>query len=271
VGRLLLALAAVLVGAVVVGPLVSHAVVRWVGWRGVVPLLLGWEPRRAEIGRAPLVCRVCGAPLSPRHLPVLPWLAVRGRCRACGAPIDRWVLTVEVATGLGFGVAAARFGWSVTLLPVLVLVAGLVALSTVDLMCSRLPRRFVYLTGVGIAASIGLAVLVDGERSSLVGALIGGGAYLLMLGFQYLLSGGRMGFGDVRLGTMIGLVVGWAGWAPDHTIDGPVGAVLLGLVAAAVPAAIFGVARRLLRGRSEPFPFGPWLSLGGLLAVLLVG
>jgi leader peptidase (prepilin peptidase) / N-methyltransferase len=270
VGRLLLALAAVVVGTVVVGPTVSYAVVRWIGWRGVVPLLLGWEPRRAEIGRTWPVCRACGAPLSIGQLPVFPWLAVGGRCRACGEPVSRWVLAVEIATGVGFGVAAARFGWSATLLPVLVLVAGLVALSTVDLLCSRLPRRFVYLTGAAVAVSIGLAVLVDGDASSLLGVVIGTGSYLLMLGFQYLLSGGRMGFGDVRLGAVIGLVVGWVGWAPDHTVDGPVGAVLLGLFAAAIPAAIFGVGLRVARGRSQPYPFGPWLSLGGLAAILLV-
>jgi prepilin signal peptidase PulO-like enzyme (type II secretory pathway) len=107
------------------------------------------------------------------------------------------VLGVEVATGSAFGVAALRFGWSPTLVPVLVLAAGLVAASTVDLACSRIPTRFVHLTGAGLVASISLVTLVDGEPSRLVGAGVGAATALGLLGAFYLavqmLGGGGVG------------------------------------------------------------------------------
>jgi prepilin signal peptidase PulO-like enzyme (type II secretory pathway) len=283
---LLLASAAVVAGAVVVGPLLSHVVLRWIAWRGVVPLLLGWDPLRSEIGSSRPMCRACGAALAPAGLPVLPWLVVRGRCRHCGEPVGRWVLGVELATGLGFGLVTARFGWSVQLLPLLFFVAGLVAASAVDLICGRIPTRFVYVTGVGLVATMTLAALVDGELSSLAGAAIGSTTYLAVLGLQYVVSRGRMGLGDVRLGVVVGLVTGWLGWLSwlewgrEHLSDGETdavlltfgawGATLLSLVVAGLAASIDGLVRRVVKGHRQPYPFGPWLAVGGLAAALLV-
>lgn len=287
--RLLLASAAVVVGAVVVGPLLSHAALRWIGWRGVVPLLLGWDPLRSEIGSTRPVCRACGAALAPAGLPVLPWLAVRGRCRRCGAPIGRWVLGVEVATGVGFGVVAARFGWSVELLPMLVLVAGLVAASAVDLMCGRIPTRFMRLTAAALVGSIVVAVLVDGEPGSLWGAVVGAAVYLAVLGSTYLIAmvrWGPLGLGDVRLGVVTGLAVGWLGWLReldrlrrhpifdegDTVLLGTASgrAALLGLIVSMLAVVVVGLAQRRFLRRRQPYPVGPWLSLGGLVAALLV-
>jgi prepilin signal peptidase PulO-like enzyme (type II secretory pathway) len=327
VDRLLLCTGAAAAGALVVGPLLNHAVLRWIGWRGVLPLLLGWEPRRTELGRPRPRCRRCGAPLTPgswsspsrRRLarvgegadpggrppadrragaegpaladglavtegaapadrpapppgppgpPVLAWLGAGGRCRACGERIGRWVGGVEIATGSGFGLAAARAGWSAELLPVLVLVAGVVAAAAVDLACCRIPTRFVYLTGAAATVAAAVEVAVDGEAGAVVGALVGGAAFLGVLGTLYLLGAGRMGFGDVRLGTLIGLVAGWVGWAPDRPVDGPLGVALLGLLLASLTASLVGLVLLVARRHSRPYPFGPWLALGGLVAIL---
>jgi leader peptidase (prepilin peptidase) / N-methyltransferase len=237
-----------------------------------------------------VVCPECGAALGLWGLPVVPWLAVRGRCRSCRAPVGRWALGVEVATGVGSGVAAARFGWSVELPPVLVLVAGLVAVSTVDIVCRRIPTRFVYVTTAAATAAIGLAVLVDGEPASLVGAAVGAVVAAAMLGLSHLLIevvlGKPFGLGDVRLGTLIGLVAGWLGslnwieWGHEHLVDGETdmvlvvlgasGAALLSLIVGTFAGSIVGLVRRFALGRPQPFPLGPWLALGGLAAVLVI-
>jgi leader peptidase (prepilin peptidase) / N-methyltransferase len=257
VGRVLLASAASVAGALLVGPALTHAVLRWIGWRGVVPLLLGWEPSRAAIG-------------SP---------AAWGRYRRRGEPTDRWALGIMVATGVGFGTAAARFGWSINLVPVLVLVAGLVAASTVDLVCRRIPTSFVYVTAAGVAAALGVAVLVEHEAVSLLGALVGAATCWGLLGLQYLvalaLAGGNFGLGDVRLGAVIGLVLGWLGWIGWPSGDpypglGSVATTLTGLIAAGLTAVIAGLTLWVARGRREPYPFGPWLSVGGFVAALLM-
>jgi leader peptidase (prepilin peptidase)/N-methyltransferase len=270
VDRLLLALAAGALGALIVGPFLSYAVLQWIGRRGVLPLLLGWEPDRAELGGPHPACRTCGESLTRRRLPVLPWLAVGGRCRSCREGVGRWVLGVEAVTGVAFGVGVARVGWSAELMPMMVLIAGLVAASAVDLRCSRIPTQFVYLTDVGVAVAIGIAVLVDGGPSSLVGAVVGGAVYLGVLGAMWLVAGGGMGFGDVRLGMPIGLVAGWVGWESDHPVAGPLGGALLGLLVASLVAGLIGLVLLVVRRRSRPYPFGPWLSLGGLVAILAV-
>src|SRR5688572_8448157 len=124
-----LVVAATGAGWLVVGPLLNHAIFRWIGWRVVLPLLLGRVPEQRELGRPRASCPRCGDPADILGLPVLPFAAAAGRCGSCGAGRYRWTAAVEAATGLAFGAAAATWGLSWTLLPVLVLIAGAVAMS----------------------------------------------------------------------------------------------------------------------------------------------
>ncbi len=58
-------------------------------------------------------CPGCRAPIKPWHnIPVVSWLALRGRCAACGTPISVRYPLVELLTGLVFGAVAWRFGWA---------------------------------------------------------------------------------------------------------------------------------------------------------------
>lgn len=180
---------------------------------------------------------------------------------------------------MGFGVVAARLGWSIEVLPVLVLVAGLVAASAVDLVCGRIPTLFVYVTAAGALLAMGVAVLVEHDAGSLVGAAVGGVTCFGLLELQYRLAhwlaSGRFGAGDVRLGSVIGLVLGWLGWIAWPPEDpypafGSVSAGLTALLVGSLAASVIGLALRVIRGRGQVYPFGPWLSLGGLVAVLLV-
>ncbi len=182
-----------------------------------------------------------------------------------------------MATGLLFAVVGLRVGWSAALVPVLVLVAGLVAVSAVDLLCWRIPARFVYLTGLGALAGMVAAALVAGEPRSLVGAAAGAGVYLSVLGGMHLIAPGQMGFGDVRLGGLIGLVVGWIGWDADHPIGASLSWALFALTLASFVGAVAGVVVLVLRRRArrlsgrvwrEAYPFGPWLCAGAVAAIL---
>jgi leader peptidase (prepilin peptidase)/N-methyltransferase len=270
---MVLALLLAVVGGLAVGPLLAHAVLRWIGWRVVLPQLSGTVAPRAELGRPRARCAACGAVLARPVLP-LPthgWLALGGRCPepACRRPVARWVLAVELATAVLWGLAGLRIGWSIDLLPVLVLFAGLVAASAVDLTCWRIPSRFVYLTGAGVVVTMVVAALVDGHPAALGGAALGAGLYLLFLGSMWLISPRLLGFGDVRLGVLIGLVVGWVGWSEAEPVLDPLGAVVQALLAAGVLGSLVGLVLLVVRRRNQPFPFGPWLSLGGVLAILL--
>lgn len=240
------------------------------GWRVALPLVDGWVVPYRSLGRPRVHCRRCGAPLAPFGLPAFSWLGRRGRCGQCREPIARWVLGVEVATGVIFALVGWRVGWSVALVPVLALATGMVATSAVDLWCSRIPTLFVYATGLAVGAGIVLATATSGEweTGSLRGALIGAGTYLFVLGALWLASPRFLGFGDVRLGVVVGLAVGWVGWSDGHPIDGPLNLTFAALMGGSLAGSLVGVVLMARRRRNQPFPFGPWLSLGGLVAIL---
>jgi leader peptidase (prepilin peptidase) / N-methyltransferase len=268
VSDLVLVAGAALAGLVVVGPLLNHAILRWIGWRVVLPVWFGRVPASAELGRPRARCARCGASLAPAGLPLLPATLRRLRCPSCGAPLARRYAVVELATAAGFGIAAAVLGPSIVLVPVLALVAGLVAMSAVDLAVMRIPTRFVYATTVAVVAGLALATVVDGPARRLAGAGVGAlvfGGFMLVL---HLISPRALGFGDVRLATLLGAVVGWCAWRPEHPVLAPVQGVFnAGLVAGLVGSAV-GAVLLVVRRRDRPFPFGPALALGGLVVAL---
>ncbi|HEX6237965.1 MAG TPA: A24 family peptidase [Acidimicrobiales bacterium] len=268
-----LVLAAVVLGWGVVAPLVNHAILRWVGWRVAVPLVLGRVPARRELGRWRARCGECGRPLGSERLPMLAWTASAGRCRWCGAPRRSWTGAVEAATGVGFGVAAATWGWSWALPPVLVLVAGAVAMSAVDLWVMRIPTRFAWTTGAAVSATLLVAIALGGDvpARSIAGAAVGAAAFGGLLGVLYLVSPRLLGFGDVRLGVVSGAVLGWVGWSADDPVLGPMQLVFAALFVGSLVGTLWGAALLVVRRRNAPFPFGPALAVGAVAMALGAG
>jgi len=256
-----------LVGALLVGPLLSYAILHWMAWRVTLPLLFGFVPPRRSVGRAQPRCRNCGSALAPGGLPASPWLLSAGRCRSCREPLARWPLGVELTTGGLFALASSQYDRWALLVPILVFFAGLVATSTVDLLCSRIPTRFVYLTGLGVAVAA-VPHVVD-VPETLTAAAVGGAVGLGSLGAMHLVAPHMLGFGDVRLGTLIGLVVGWVGWTAADPVLDPLSRVVQALFLAGVVGSLLGFALLAVRRRNQTYPFGPCLALGGVLAIVL--
>ncbi|HET6772475.1 MAG TPA: A24 family peptidase [Acidimicrobiales bacterium] len=259
---------AALVGVAVVGPLLNHAIVWWIGWRVVLPPCLGRVPTVAQVGRPPARCRACGRALAPNGLRAVPATVVAARCRGCDAGLARGYVAVELVTGALFAVTAGVVGWSAALVPLLALAAGSVAMSAVDLAVMRIPTRFVHATAGLVAAGLVLAALVDGPVRRLAGAAVGAAAYGGFLLVLHLISPRALGFGDVRLATLVGAVAGWCAWRVEHPVLAPVqGAVNAGLLAGLV-GSVVGLVLLLVRGRDHPFPFGPAIAAGGLVVAL---
>ena len=84
------------VGAVLVGPLLNHAVVHWIGWRVVLPPCFGRVPAAEALGPARARCSRCCRSLAPAGLPALPATVVAGRCRGCGAGLARRYIALEL-------------------------------------------------------------------------------------------------------------------------------------------------------------------------------
>lgn len=178
---------------------------------------------------------------------------------AVGAARGLRLGAVAVAALLGgLFAAVVGAGWSLVLL--LVLVPPGVVLAYVDLRTRMLPNRLVF---PAYAVLVPLALLsrpVTGDWDGVVGAALGwavGGGFFLAV---WLLSPASMGYGDVRLAGLIGIVLGHLGWA----------AALVGLWSGLVLGGIGGLLLRSLdRRRSRAYPLGPSLLLGVVVGVLL--
>jgi len=143
------------------------------------------------------------------------------------------------------------FGW-------LAVVA--VALAFVDIAVHRLPDRLTLAAYLGTAVPLAWVALADGRLADLLGAGLGGlalmGFYLVLL----LVNPAGMGLGDVKFAASLGTALGWLGW--DTLVTG----TFLGLLA----GGLYGAALLLLRraGRKSEIPFGPFMAVGALAAVL---
>ncbi|MCW5952218.1 MAG: hypothetical protein KIT69_08175 [Propionibacteriaceae bacterium] len=133
-----------------------------------------------------------------------------------------------------------------------------VLLAVVDAHTGFLPRLLTWwFGGLVLAATIAVAVLAGNPLVVLIAVLCGAGSGLL---FRLLWQiGGGLGFGDVRLVTVLGTAAG------ATSVELAVWSLLLGGVAGVV----WGVAARLRRGSDGPFPYGPSLVLGPYLALLV--
>ena len=161
---------------------------------------------------------------------------------------------VELTCAGLFAGTAARFGCSWDLPAYLVLFAGLLALSCVDVEMMLLPRKIVY----PLTAMVGLLLVMAAGatglwRALLVAALSALGWFAVFFTIN-LINDRFLGFGDVRLAPVLGLSLGWLG----------VGYVFLGFFAANVFGAIIGVALISIKRRSRQarIPYGVFLSLG---------
>jgi len=143
--------------------------------------------------------------------------------------------------------------------------AALILASAVDLTEYRLPDVVVLPTlGVGLLLVV-ISSVSDGDggraRYAFLGALISFGVLLIV----HLISPQGMGFGDVKFAAVLGLMVGWqAGSAVDVVI-----LVLWLFLIGFGFGTVGGLALLVVRGRNQPFPFGPFLALGTLVTVLV--
>ena len=196
-------------------------------------------------------CPQCRAEIRPRdNVPVLSWLALRGRCRSCSAPIPvRYPLT-ELLTAVAFAAVVAARGVDSGLLLELPFVAMLIAVAGIDLEHKIVPNRIV--VPAGAWALIAAVVVATDELPEL---LIAGAAAFLALLVAALAYPAGMGMGDVKLAGVMGLYLGLS-VAPALLVAFAVGAVV-------------GVGIVMRHGdRKRGLPFAPFLAVGGLIGVL---
>jgi len=235
----------------------------------VIGLLIGsflnvvvWRvPRGESVVTPPSACPACGTPIRAwDNVPVVSWLVLRARCRRCRARISARYPAVELATATGF----AALGWwqgATAVLPVLLILLALtVALTLIDLDVHRLPDQIVLPSYPVVVVLLLLAAWLESDGPALLRAGIGGAAMFLAYFTMRLVYPRGMGFGDVKLAGLLGLVLGW--WGIGPLVVGFFGAFVLGGIWSGV-LILAGKA-----GRASKVPFGPWMFAGAWLGLV---
>jgi leader peptidase (prepilin peptidase)/N-methyltransferase len=190
------------------------------------------------------------------NLPILSYVLLRARCRACRTPISWRYPAVELTCGLLFALAYLHFGLTPRLAAALVLLAGLIAITGIDLDHQIIPD---VLSIPGIAAGILCSLAPDGIgwRDSVLGVVVGGGVFIvIILASSLVLGQPGMGVGDVKLGAMLGAFLGWK--------LALLSILLSVLVGGPLAATLLATGRK---ARKDPLPFGPFLALGGMVSL----
>jgi leader peptidase (prepilin peptidase)/N-methyltransferase len=192
------------------------------------------------------------------NVPVLSYLALRGKCAHCGVRISMRYPAVELLSGVLSGYVGWHFGPGWTAAATLVFVWSMIALAFIDLDTFFLPDNITLpLAWAGLLAQL-LRLFPDVTLADGVIGAVSGYLALWSVFWLFKLATGKegMGYGDFKLLAAIGA---WLGWKAL-----PLVIVLSSFVGAAV-----GVVLILLRrqGRDMPIPFGPYLVVAGLIAL----
>lgn len=233
---------------------------------GVLGLLIGSFlnvciyrlPRDQSVVSPGSRCPSCRRALRWYHnVPVVSWMALRGRCAFCRNPIHWRYPVVELVNAGLFVLHGLWFEPSALLVVRLAFASALLVLFMTDLDCRILPNE-ITLGGI-VVGWLASGFLPPGLVSSLLGSVAGGGilwatgeAYERVRGVE------GMGMGDVKMLAMVGAVLGWP-------------SMLLTLVVASIAGGLFGAVLLAFRAdaRTTALPFGTFLAASALVASLV--
>ena len=211
-------------------------------------------PLRRSVVHPRSACMSCEAEITwYDNIPIVSWLLLRGRCRSCGLTIPWKYPLVELVTALLVGACVLAFGPTLDAAVATLFCAVVVAVSVTDLERKVIPNRIVL-----PAAAIVLAAQTALHPSPqwALGAFLAAG-FLFLAALAYPAG---MGMGDVKLALLLGAMLG-------RTV--PV-AMMFAMLSALVPSIVLLV-RHGAAARKMAIPFGPFLALGGIVALFVGG
>jgi leader peptidase (prepilin peptidase)/N-methyltransferase len=212
-------------------------------------------PRGESLATPGSRCPSCEAPIKPLdNIPVLSWLALRGRCRGCATPIaSRYPLVEALTAALFAAVLAVHHDSTAMLVLGIVLVAFLVPIALIDAELRIIPNKLTLPAAI-LAVVLGTALDPSGEIERIVAGVAAGA----LLALPSLVNPRGMGMGDAKLIAVLGLFLGRA-VAP---------AFFVALVAGTAIGIGIIMRKGMMEGRKTAIPFGPFLALGGIVAIL---
>jgi leader peptidase (prepilin peptidase)/N-methyltransferase len=219
--------------------------------REMLALPAGDEPAPPDLVRKGSHCPHCKHPLAAwDNVPLLSWLALRGRCRYCKAPISVQYPLVELLTGILSAIVIWHFGATPQGAAGLVFTWVLIAAAGIDFRTQLLPDALT-LPLMWLGLLLALVPTFVGVREAVLGAALG---YLALWSvywiFKLLTGKDGMGYGDFKLFAAAGAWMGYAALLPI-------------ILVAALSGAIIGILLLKARGQdhSVPFAFGPFLAI----------
>jgi leader peptidase (prepilin peptidase) / N-methyltransferase len=211
-------------------------------------------PRAESVVGGRSHCPGCGAQIAAYdNVPVLSWVTLRGRSRCCHQAISARYPLTELSLAALFAAVALRFHGNAGELALgLVFVSMLLAITLTDLDLRIIPNKV-----LAVGSLIGLAIVALTDPASIperAAAAAGAGGVLFIAALAY---PGGMGLGDVKLAAAMGLFLGVE--------------VIPAMVIALLAGSLVGIAMMIRLGaaaRKRAIPFGPFLALGGVVALL---
>jgi leader peptidase (prepilin peptidase)/N-methyltransferase len=202
-------------------------------------------------------CPHCGHQITAlENIPIVSWLALRGKCSKCKAPISARYPIVEAVSGILSGLLVWHFGSGWVGLATLVFTYLLISMTLIDVDHKELPDDLTY-----PLLWLGLLINLDGSfvplRDAVLGA-VGGYMFLWIVARAYELVRGQigMGEGDFKLLAALGA---WFGWQMLPTII-----VLSSFVGAVIGVTMIAIGKTK---KGQHIPFGPYLAGAGMIAL----
>jgi len=219
-------------------------------------------PRDRSIILPNSFCPSCEKPIKfYDNIPIVSYIFLRGKCRNCSAKISIKYPVVELITALLFLLFFNKYGLTYEFLVNMLFVSLIIAISFIDLEFQIIPD---VLSLGGLLAGFALSFFrkpVFFYQDALYGILIGGGIlFAIAYGYQLITKREGMGGGDIKLLGMIGAFCGLKG-------------VIFSLMTGSIIGTIVGIPLMLIKGKEEgtryAIPFGPFLSLGALIFLIM--
>jgi leader peptidase (prepilin peptidase)/N-methyltransferase len=226
-------------------------------------------PAGLSLAYPPSHCSSCNKRLAVKDLiPVLSYTLLKGRCRYCGERITLRIPLVEAFSAMAFALLFIYLRLTPALALAIFYFCLLLVIAVIDLEHQLILNWLVY-----PAAIIAIIISIIGTRLGFaqgmvhvwehiviprisqagIGFAIGFGIFLLIA----VLSRGGMGIGDVKMAALMGIMLGY----PSVLV-----AIFLAIMAGGIVAIVLLAARK--KGRKQGIPFGPFLALGTMLALI---
>ena len=189
-------------------------------------------------------------------IPVFSYLWLRGRCRYCHSQLPRRILRVELGTGALFAYLYWQLGFNADLAIAAIYGSFFIAIMMIDLEQGLILNKMVFpamLVALGLSLFLSDLDTVPTIASAAGGGGLGLGLFLIIA----IVSRGGMGWGDVKLAGLIGLVAGF----PLVLV-----AVMLAIIAGGLAA--IALLTLKLRERKQTLPFGVFLAIGAVITLV---